>query len=110
MRAESGRSVPRIKDHIREDRQDAVVDQLQHVAAIVDHRFAIVVEQRNDLFGGAIDRLCGEGAQVAVPQHGADAVAPPRCSPPNQARDLLTRLPAEPSCQRPALRLPLADE
>ena len=36
--------------------------------------------------------------------------APPGRSPPNQARDLLTRLPAEPSCQRPALRLPLADE
>ncbi len=67
-----------------EDRQYAVTDQLQHVAAGLvdrrDDRIRVVVEQRDDLIGR---RRIGDGgvvAQVREPQDRADAIG-------NAARD-----------------------
>lgn len=61
-----------------EDRQDAVADQFQHVAAgIVDrgyHGFGVIVQQGNDLTGSGVIADPGIAAQVREPQDRADLV------------------------------------
>ena len=63
---------------MREHRQHAVADQLQHLAAGVmdgvDRGLRIIVEERNDLAG--LDALAdrGRAAQVGEPQHRVDAL------------------------------------
>ena len=58
------------------NRQSAVADQLQHVAAIVvdrgDHRLGVVVQGWNDLLRRRLIGDVGEFAQIAVPQHRPD--------------------------------------
>ncbi len=60
-----------------EDGEDAVADQLKHVAALPvdrgDDDVGIVVKQRNDLLGRGVGDAC-EAAQVAEPDDGVDAI------------------------------------
>ena len=61
-----------------EDREHAVADQLQHVAAGlmngVDRGFRIIVEERNDLVGPDALGNPGRAAQIGEPQHRVDAL------------------------------------
>ena len=61
-----------------EDREHAIADQLQHVAAglmdRVDRGLGIIVEKGNDLVRADAFRNLGRAAQIGEPQHRIDAL------------------------------------